>query len=50
VLRDEELIESARSSAVALIESDPELKNAPHLAREVEALMQEESASFVDKG
>ncbi len=50
VLRDEDLIESARSAAVALIERDPELKNAPHLAAEVDALMQEESASFVDKG
>ena len=50
VLRDEDLIESARSTAIALIESDPALKNAPHLALEVEALMQEESASFVDKG
>jgi ATP-dependent DNA helicase RecG len=50
VLRDEDLIESARTSAVALIESDPQLQNTPQLAVEVAALMEEESASFMDKG
>jgi len=50
VLRDEDLIESARASAVALIESDPQLQNTPQLAVEVAALMEEESASFMDKG
>ena len=50
VLRDEDLIESARAIATSLVDDDPELKNAPHLASEVAALMVDESAAFVDKG
>jgi ATP-dependent DNA helicase RecG len=50
VLRDEDLIERARSAAVALVQGDPTLKDTPHLALEVAALMEEESAAFVDKG
>ncbi len=50
VLRDEDLIESARSAAIALVGSDPDLKDTPQLAREVSLLMEQESAAFVDKG
>ena len=50
VLRDEDLIERAREVATRLVSDDPELKNAPQLAAEVALLMEEEKASFVDKG
>ena len=50
VLRDEDLIESARASANAIIGDDPELESTPQLAAEVARLMVEESAAFVDKG
>jgi len=50
VLRDEDLIESARAAAISLVESDPDLKDTPQLAREVALLMEQESATFVDKG
>jgi ATP-dependent DNA helicase RecG len=49
-LRDEDLIERAREVATRLVSDDPELKNAPQLAAEVALLMEEEKASFVDKG
>jgi ATP-dependent DNA helicase RecG len=50
VLRDEDLIERAREVATRLVSDDPELKSAPQLAAEVALLMEEEKASFVDKG
>jgi ATP-dependent DNA helicase RecG len=50
VLRDEDLIESARDAANELIDSDPELKNAPELAVLIADLLKEERASYVDKG
>jgi ATP-dependent DNA helicase RecG len=50
VLRDEDLIESARDAANELIDSDPELKKAPELAALIVELLKEERASYVDKG
>jgi ATP-dependent DNA helicase RecG len=50
VLRDEDLIESARDAANELIDADPELKRAPQLAALLAELIQEERASYVDKG
>ncbi len=50
VLRDEPLILEARDVAVEMIESDPELKLSPELAREIAELRAEEAASFLDKG
>ena len=50
VLRDEDLIESARDAANELIDADPELKRAPQLAALLAELIQEDRASYVDKG
>ena len=50
VLRDEDLIERAREAAITLIDADPELIRSPQLAVEVNSLMAQEQASFVDKG
>ncbi len=49
VLRDEELIESAREIATNLIDQDPELSANPLLKIEVEELQALESAAFIDK-
>jgi ATP-dependent DNA helicase RecG len=49
VLRDEELIESAREIATNLIDQDPELSGNPLLKIEVEELQALESAAFIDK-
>jgi len=50
VLRDEDLIERAREAAITLIDADPELIRSPQLEVEVNSLMAQEQASFVDKG
>ena len=50
VLRDEELIESARTVATKLISKDPTLASFPNLANEVSLLKAEESSDFLDKG
>jgi ATP-dependent DNA helicase RecG len=50
VLRDEELIESARTVATKLISKDPTLASFPNLAYEVSLLKAEESSDFLDKG
>jgi len=50
VLRDEPLIEKARMIGSKMIEEDPDLKKSPALAAAVNALKEEESSSFVDKG
>jgi ATP-dependent DNA helicase RecG len=50
VLRDEPIIEKARTAAISLIAQDPTLHTWPHLSREVEILRKEESSQFVDKG
>jgi ATP-dependent DNA helicase RecG len=49
VLRDEELIVTARDEARALIEADPELAAHPILAREIERLNALSQADFVEK-
>ncbi len=50
VLRDEKLIDEARTVALTMIDGDPLLESTPELAREVEALREEEAASYLDKG
>ncbi len=50
VLRDEPIIEKARSAALTLIAQDATLQTWPHLAHAVEILRKEESSQFVDKG
>ena len=50
VLRDEPLIEKARSVALELIQDDPELEKMPQLAIAVSKLATEETSSFMDKG
>lgn len=49
LLRDEELIRQARDEAAALVESDPELAAHPALAGEVERLLGEDSAWYLEK-
>ena len=50
VLRDEPLIEFARSVGSKIIAEDPTLAKRPALALAVAQLRQDESSSFVDKG
>lgn len=50
VLRDEDLIDAARSDAQALIESDPSLSSSPELAKELTILQADEAADYIDKG
>lgn len=50
VLRDEEVIESARAVALKLIESDPTLSNNKILATEVAKLKRQDETAFIDKG
>lgn len=50
VLRDEHLIDLARSNAQELIDSDPSLANSPDLARELKILQADEAAEYIDKG
>lgn len=50
VLRDEDLIDQARSDAQALIDSDPDLVTNPELARELKILQADEAADYIDKG
>jgi ATP-dependent DNA helicase RecG len=50
VLRDENLIDQARSDAQALIDSDPNLAANPELARELRILQADEAADYIDKG
>ncbi len=50
VLRDEDLIDAARSDAHALIESDPSLSSSPALAKELTILQADEAADYIDKG
>lgn len=49
VLRDEDLIEKARTDALALLEVDATLKNQPQLLAEVNKLKEQESSAFMDK-
>ena len=49
VLRDEDLIESAREDALDLLKSDPTLSKHIQLLSEVEKLKDQESSAFMDK-
>jgi ATP-dependent DNA helicase RecG len=49
VLRDEDVIENARTEAAALVADDPALSTVPALARAVESLLDEERADYLEK-
>jgi ATP-dependent DNA helicase RecG len=49
VLRDEDLIESAREDALDLLKSDPTLSKHVELLSEVAKLRDQESSAFMDK-
>ena len=50
VLRDEDVIETARSVSTLLMNEDPTLESWPILAQEVSQLKREEHSTFLDKG
>jgi ATP-dependent DNA helicase RecG len=50
VLRDEDLIDSARQSASELLSQDPELSRYPLLKNELTKLQADAAAEFIDKG
>ncbi|MEY2709617.1 MAG: hypothetical protein RL031_490 [Actinomycetota bacterium] len=50
VLRDEGLIEEARSVAAELLESDSSLEGYPLLKNELEILKKDNSSTYIDKG
>jgi ATP-dependent DNA helicase RecG len=50
VLRDEDVIASARDDATAYLEQDPDLADAPGLRDAVLAIEESERAEFLDKG
>ncbi|CAB4558189.1 unannotated protein [freshwater metagenome] len=50
VLRDEELIEDARTAAGELLESDAALERYPLLKQELEILKSDSAATYIDKG
>ena len=47
--RDREVIERARTEAATLVAADPELRDHPLLAAQVERLMATERADFLEK-
>jgi ATP-dependent DNA helicase RecG len=49
VIRDEDVIHAARDEAIAVVNADPELLDAPALRRELEALLEAQRASYLDK-
>ena len=49
VLRDRDLIVTARKEATGLVDADPELAGYPALAAEMSALLDEEQAGFLEK-
>jgi ATP-dependent DNA helicase RecG len=49
VIRDEDVIHAARDEATAVIDADPELSDAPALRRELEALLEAQRSSYLDK-
>jgi ATP-dependent DNA helicase RecG len=49
VLRDRDLIVTARKEATDLVDADPELAGHPALAAEMSALLDEEQAGFLEK-
>jgi ATP-dependent DNA helicase RecG len=50
LLRDEDLIEQARTEAADLVAGDPDLSGHPLLAAQVAALVDEEQAEYLEKG
>ena len=50
VLRDEDLIEQARTVAAELLESDSSLNGYPLLKHELEMLKKEQTSTYIDKG
>ena len=50
VLRDEKLIEDARTAAAELLESDSALERYPLLKQELEILKSDSAATYIDKG
>jgi ATP-dependent DNA helicase RecG len=50
VLRDESLIDLARSDAQELIQSDPLLSHYPDLVQELKTMSADESVDYLDKG
>jgi hypothetical protein len=50
VLRDEDLILTARADAQVLLERDPALAESPQLAAEFAKVEADTSSEFIDKG
>ncbi|GLV52962.1 ATP-dependent DNA helicase RecG [Thermobispora bispora] len=50
LLRDEDLIETARAEAAELLSRDPELAGHPALRAELDALLADDRARFLEKG
>ena len=50
VLRDEDLIEKARTVAINLVKEDVKLSKYKYLAKEVDKLRQQDETAFIDKG
>lgn len=50
VLRDEDLIESARADAEGIISASPDLSSYPDLAQEIAQLAKDASTDYLDKG
>ena len=50
MLRDEDLIESARNDAIELVQADSELKAYPLLKAQLRELQADEAVDYLDKG
>jgi ATP-dependent DNA helicase RecG len=50
VLRDEDLIDTARADAIGLLEIDPTLNNYPQLAIQLAKVEDDATSEFIDKG
>jgi ATP-dependent DNA helicase RecG len=50
VLRDEDLIEQARTDAEELIATDNDLSHYPALKKELQKLQRDQSIDYLDKG
>ncbi|GGO04605.1 ATP-dependent DNA helicase RecG [Microbispora rosea subsp. aerata] len=49
LLRDEDVIETARTEAISLLSADPELSAHPGLRAEIDAMVTDERAEFLEK-
>ena len=49
VLRDEDVIATAREEATALVTRDPDLVTVPALARAIASLLDEDRADYLEK-